>query len=142
MPSRSGLEEWVGYSLQAAVFMALALLGSICLLRPATIVAFLQNRYRVSRLARMTLFSNQVFKPWYPILVRFGLLIWGLLMVTVLALAGSIKVSLWTVRATHSWILAKNGDRSAKARWPRKLAASRPVVAVECVAWRQPNLTW
>ena len=35
MPSRSGLEEWVGYSLQAAVFMALALLGSICLLRPA-----------------------------------------------------------------------------------------------------------
>jgi hypothetical protein len=92
LPSRSGLEEWIGYSLQAAVFMALALLGSICLLRPATIVAFLQNRYRVSRLARMTLFSDQVFKPWYPILVRFwGLLIWGFLMVTVLALTGSIK---------------------------------------------------
>jgi hypothetical protein len=86
------LVEWIGYTLQAVAFMALALLGSLCLLRPATIVTFLQNRYRVSRLARMTLFSNQVFKPWYPILVRFwGLLIWGFLMVTVLALAGSIK---------------------------------------------------
>jgi len=91
LSGRVGWDEWLGYSAQAVVLLALALLGGVCLLRPQMIVAFLQPRYHTSRLMRMTLFSTQIFKPWYPILVRcWGLLIWAFLTLVALALTGTI----------------------------------------------------
>jgi len=60
------------------VLLLLALLGSVCLCNPASVVAFLKRRYAVSKMFRATLYSNAVFKPWYPMVVRFwGLLLWA-----------------------------------------------------------------
>lgn len=60
------------------VLLSLALVGSICLCNPARVIAFLQRRYELSKMFRATLYSNAIFKPWYPVVVRFyGLVIWA-----------------------------------------------------------------
>ena len=65
------------------VLVALASLGTVCLLRPAVIVRFLQRRYQDSALFRLTLFSKYVFKSWYTVVVRvWGVVFWVFVLIT------------------------------------------------------------
>ena len=92
MSVAGGCKELLSYSPQASILILLASVGTVCLLRPQIIVRFLQGRYRKSRLARMQLFADQVFEPWYPILVRFwGLVIWGFLAAVIVGIVDIIR---------------------------------------------------
>jgi hypothetical protein len=53
----------------AALF--LALIGSLCIVKPETIQGWFQSQYDKGRILRYTPFSKLIFKPWHPTYLRF-----------------------------------------------------------------------